>query len=402
MVEIVLLNPTFRTNTVQKNRNIDMKWVHWWINVLIIGIFFFVWVGVALVATLNPTNAMLWHTLMVVVLLAVLYNTFYQLQSDTMIIRVYIQNIFSVASSYPQSGYEGLWGSGFVPVFPPGLAHAYTLPLTLLTIPFPRIEAITDEDRSDPANPIPSLPVLISLYISFRLNPELAAQKQFMRVIPIIEPFSKDFTVEHEVEFFDRTDPVTGKIEYVPKLCPCITSILVDKLNPAVGEAASRGVGSLTLPAIIHDRFDLEQAIKQQFDNTVLTESGIMVVKRSKKMVKRDGKMVEMEVVELERGPAATFLDFNIDAVTVANPDALKAMSAEQIALFLAKAKMAQAAGDAEYIKQVSQQAGTSAGRAALAAEALRNLPPGTKLFAGTNLLSATAASLLDQEPPKT
>lgn len=352
---------------------------------VIVGAFAFIWISVASLTILNPLNFILWNALMTVIVAAVAYNSIYLLQPDTMIIRAYIQNVFSVASSYPQSKYQGFLGSGFVPVFPPGWAHAYTLPLTLITIPFPRVEAVTNDDRSDPKNPIPSLPVIVSLYISFRPNPELEAMRRFVRVIPIIEPFSKDFTVEHNVDFFGGTDPDTGKIKYIPKLCPCITTILQDKIGPAIGEAVSRAVGELTLPDIIRDRKKLEDKIKQQFGGTVLTESGIMIVENG----------------ELKEGEAALFLDFNIDAVTLANPDALRSMSAEQTALYNSRAKIAEATGDAEYLRQVSEQAATPAGRAALASQTIKNLPAGTKLFAGVNLLSATAAALLDQEPPK-
>lgn len=395
-----------------------MKAVHFVMNVALITLFVLAWVFVPELFIFDPSAIVAWHIFMSAIaigefVILALHTT----RIDRIIVIVYLGDAYACYSRLGK-GRAGLFDSGIAWVFPYPLNQAVYLPTTQFTSPFTTTQANTLADEN-----YPSAPNSIYLEITSAMSDNPKGMQMLFTKIPLHRGpggYRKDLAVPHEVQYLERFNTTTGAPEYKPYDVPCIAHIFSEELEPAVSEAANRTLPTVTQKQALDNDPIIEVRLMLNLVGTIFEEAGLLqftfvngvrdkktlwekLEEESKKTT--DRRHIE-DFVRADIGPALTLFDFNVKLVFPADPEVAKAMSAEAKAKLLAKARIADAEGEREaleligqgqaaFAKELAAQAGTPAGRYAIAAETLQKLPQGTILTAGGDVVGSLASKLL-------
>lgn len=385
---------------------------------IVLLIWFCIWLGISACLYQLEWNqeGMLWNVIMTLLSLMILASSFSALDQDTMILSKFLGSLYQVdASEDAQDSFNderakdarakggiakqitvrhGIAGSNIVCNFPRPLARGYILPLSVLTVPFDTMGAITFGGATTKSGvavtPEPATPVTAFISLQIRLSLDLKGLQTFARYIPILQGHG-DLTAKHpdKISVYQGMDPKEG----IPKMngedCSCIAALLRRELQPTFDEAVSRAISeNLPLSEAMQNKTMLETLIMKELRTTIVDQAGLLQWDTAG---------------DPSVGPACALFDINIDDVVPSDKDTYLALSAETKEKRLAKGIVAKAHGKGQAITIESEaltKAG-DAGVAVLASKMFQDLPEGTTLFAGTDLLSAAAANLVKPSAKK-
>lgn len=354
---------------------------------LIAIVFAALWVIVPPVLGLNQGEITLWHAFMSLAAIAMIVPCFYLLRPDTMLVGTFNGDIYEVYAA-TGNGNRGIFGTGIVLIFPPVLAKGYTLPISVVTVPFINVSAMTCADKTLNEK---ATPVIAFLRLQFRLSPNLIGIREFLRALPVLQENRLDLTVPHHLEFFARIDEL-GKPLFEKRYCPCLAKILMIELQSTIAEAASRAIAAVSITTALLDRKVVEEKILAQFEGTVLTQANMLL---------KDDKPAHV----------CRLFDFNVEGIVPSDADTAKSLSAETKAQYTAKGQIAEARGqkkvrelqgqgDASYLGSVREETLKPGGQLVLQAQMFERLKATTTIVGSPNMLLDAAAAKIAQSAP--
>lgn len=367
-----------------------MNGSHAVISWLIAIVFAALWVVVPTGLGLDEGEIMLWHVFMSLTALAMIVPCLYLLRPDTMLVGTFNGEIYEVYAA-TGNGNRGILGTGIVLIFPPILAKGYTLPISVVTVPFINVSAMTKAGTDAETEDERATPVTAFLRLQFRLSPNLMGIREFLQALPILQENRLDLTVPHKILFFAGMD-AQGKPQTEERYCPCLAKILMVELQSTIAEATSRAIAEVSITPALLDRPLVEEKIKSQFERTVLAQANML-----------------LEVTE----PAhvCRLFDFNVEGVVPSDPETAKSLSAETKAQYTAKGQIAeaegqkkvrelQAKGDTSYVRSVRKEALKPGGQLVLQAQMFERMKATTTIVGSPNMLLDAAAAKVVQSAP--
>lgn len=364
-----------------------MSGSHTVISWLIAIVFAALWAIVPFGLGLDGGEITLWHAFMSLSTLAMIVPCLYLLRPDIMIVGTFNGEIYEVYAA-SGNGNRGILGTGIVLIFPPILAKGYTLPISVVTVPFVNVSAMTcaDETRDERATP-----VIAFLRLQFRLSPNLAGIREFLQALPVLQENRLDLTVPHLLEFFARIDEL-GNPVFEKRYCPCLAKILMVELQSTIAEAASRAIAEVSITPALLDRPLIEEKILSQFEGTVLAQANMLLKEDDPAYVCR-------------------LFDFNVEGIVPSDTDTAKSLSAQTKAQYTAKGQIAEAEGqkkvrelqgqgDASYLGSVREETLKPGGQLVLQAQMFERLKATTTIVGSPNMLLDAAATKMTQSAP--
>lgn len=293
----------------------------------------------------------------------VIKKSFRRLNPGEMILVSCLGHIYRLDSS-TGTNTSGVFGTGLVLLFPPGMVRGQIFP----TGGF-EISLQSNSGNTLPSANIPSItPVRVFLHIMARLKQEAQTLKILVETVPGTGDHL-NFTHLEKMDFFvGGDDTVVPTIEKRDSMC--LAKFLLNLIQNTIDEAVGQAIGDCTLEDALRNKETIERVIRERI------EVGTTIFGQTKLL------------------SAFQVFDINIIAIVPSNKATAEALSSETKETLLAKGAIAQATGKAKAIKLVAQELISPSGQMALAAETIGKLPSGVTLISGTNVME-TAASLV-------
>lgn len=380
-----------------------MRLAHIVLNWVIILVFFGLW---ALVASMLASYENIpeyskksrelfvsWNVGMGIVMIAVAFHSIHFLRPDKMIVATYLKDIYAVYATNT---------IGIVFVGLPFLARAYVLPLTAFTLPFAPMGVNTqkrdDQKKRQRDGTTVTIkgeavtPLLAYVTITIRLAPNLDGMKALLTSLPEILSRGIDLTRPAKMSFYERMKE-DGTVQTKDQDCPTIAVPMSQDLESPLNEKLSQVVAKFSLSEALQTKGKIEDKVREKLSGTLFGHAGFVDPSTGPKML----------------GLACTLFDINLVELVPSDKDTAKAVSATAKAQLLAKAKIAEAEGDAgarqkmaeadaKYLEKVAAMATTDEGKLALASETLKKLPAGTQLIATPNVVDAVVTQILSKK----
>ncbi|MEK7499019.1 MAG: hypothetical protein AAB649_00240, partial [Patescibacteria group bacterium] len=159
-----------------------------------------------------------------VITLILLVEIVKRLSDDTMIVLSFVGYPFKV---YSPKNEHGIWDTGFVPAYPPGLVTAHELPIDVLIIPFQSNGATTKERKGidDDGNEVvleAETPVTVLSELTLGLPETIEALRSIIQDVGILGgPKRQKLNAFEIVNYFKDYDK-TGELKVDPRLVPRI------------------------------------------------------------------------------------------------------------------------------------------------------------------------------------
>lgn len=336
-----------------------------------------IWIiGAVVFWYVQPTSIFPWSVLTgLLMLLMVAYSTYF-LRPERMVLATMLGEVYAVHAPTGNASRGSIPGTHIVIAFPPVIAKGYILPLTGFTIPFKLIRANSKE-----ANGQTVTPILAFVNLMVRFEPNLRGLRRLVQALPILVDGACDLTAKIEVPFFCGVN--NGLPEFEQRQCMCIVSLLAEVLQPTIDEAVSRAVASCALSEALRSGEGIEEGIREHLRGTLIDSAGMLIDDRN------DPDFV------------CSLFDFNIMHMSPSDPETATAVSSEMMEALRARGAVAKSVGRAASLSNIAATATTPEGKMALAADAIKDIPPGTQIVVTPDLATAVAGKLLTINPQK-
>lgn len=353
--------------------------------------------ALAFVTSLYAQGA-LWACLLfeTVITLRILARTFRALATDTMILLSFLGDPIRL---YSPRNSHGIFGTGLVIPFPPGLVKPHVLPIDAFDVPFASSGASTKRDtRQDKITGEkviePMTPVTVFVQVTMQLPDNLPDMTIIVQELGILdEEHGDDLSHRENLGFY------SGYKDGLPDLkdlkVPCIAHKMQSLLQGTVNEGVGRAIPNYGLSSARENSADIEIAIMDELSkpNKISEKSGLL-------SRHNPGKWNKIEVLDSNKRVHVFYsrcplFDINIITILPSNAEALKALSVETQKMLEAQGAIREAEGIAASTKLVAEQLKTPEGRAAFAKELAKALPQGTVMSVGQGSLDAALTKFM-------